>query len=292
MSLKSSLRILYRAIEKWSENGGMRLGAALSYYTLFSISPLLLIALYVSGAVFGEDAARGRVHAQLNSLMGDNVAKAVEKMVEKAAEPQETQWTPWLSFALMIVAALGAFLYLRSTLCIIWRLEPPHGNTWLGMLWDYTLAVIMVFIVAILLLAALAASLVIPIVQKMMQEQLLAHEHYLQWIEIATSFAFLTLLFACCYRVLSGGRISWGYVWYGSFIAAVLFTIGKTLLAFYLVYSGTADAYGAAGSVVVFLVWVYYSSQVLFFGAELIQARRTRHEWMDGPKQEPPPVIV
>ena len=277
----TSFRIVYRAAYKWSENGGMRLGAALSYYALFSISPLLVIALHIAGAAFGHEAAKGQIHDQLSSLMGHDIAKGVERLVENAGKPSNTAWGPAFSFGLMFVTALGAFVYVRGALCQIWKLEPPHGNTWLGVIFDYLLATVMVFLTAVLLLGSLACSLVMPIVQKLMAANEIDTDSYLHWLEPVTSFLFLTLLFAVSYRVLSGGRISWGYVIYGAIIAAILFTIGKTLLGYYIVYSGTESMYGAAGSLVVFLVWVYYSSQVLFFGAELIQARRTRHEWMN-----------
>jgi membrane protein len=275
----TSFRILYRACENWSANGDSRLGAALAYYALFSIAPLLLIAVQIAGEVFGEDAAKGKVHSQLNALMGDEIAKAVEKMVENAGEKQATTWTSSLSFVFLIVAALGAFLHTRTALCTIWKLDPPHGNSWLGLLWDYCLALAMVFLIAILLLLSLVASVLVTILQKsILQDEL---DRYWQWFELGGSFFFLTILFATSYRILSGGRVAWGYVWYGSFIAAVLFTIGKTLFSYYTVYFAPASIYGAAGSVVVLLMWVYYSSQTLFFGAELIQARRTRFEWMN-----------
>jgi len=280
MSPTTSLRIAYRAMQKWIENGGTRQGAALAYYAVFSIAPLMLIAVYASGAVFGEDAAKGNVHAQLEALMGTEVAAQVETFVH-TANVESTSWTPTIGLAFLMVAALSAFLHVRTAFCSIWKLEPPHGNTWLGLLLDYALAVVMVFLTATLLLMSLGMSLVVPIVQKMMHENSIQTENYWHWVEMAASFFFLTFVFAASYRVLSGGRVSWGYVWYGSFIAAVLFTIGKTLLGYYIVFTGTASMYGAAGSVVVFLTWVFYSSQVLFFGAELIQARRTRHEWMN-----------
>lgn len=282
MSPLTSIRIVYRACEKWSENGGTRLGAALAYYALFSIAPLLLIAVHIAGAIFGEDAARGEVRKHLNAMMGEEVAVNVEGMVKNAAEPQDTNWTPTVSMLILLVAALGAFLHVRGALCMIWKLEPPRGNSWLGMLWDYVLSLVMVFITATMLLASMAFGLIIPIVQ----EKLVSEEQYWHWVEIAGSFFFLTILFAASYRTLSGGRIGWGYVWYGSFIAAILFTLGKILLSYYIRYSNPASVYGAAGSAVVFLIWVYYSSQVLFFGAELIQARRTRYEWLYGQKSE------
>jgi membrane protein len=283
----TSLRILRRACEQWSANGDSRLGAALAYYTLFSVAPLLLIAMQIAGAVFGEDAAKGKVKDQLVAMMGPEIAAAVEKMVENAAEPHTTTWASIVSIVLLVVAALGAFLHVRTALCMIWKLEPPHGNSWLGILMDYGLALLMVFLIAVLLLISLAFSLAVPIMQRLMQAGHLDVAQHWQWVELVGSFLFLTILFATSYRILSGGRVPWGYVWYASIIASILFTIGKTLLSYYLVYTGTASMYGAAGSVVVFMMWVYYSSQILFFGAELVQARRTRFEWMNAKPSEP-----
>jgi membrane protein len=278
----TSIRIIYRAGQKWNENGGTRLGAALAYYALFSVAPLLLIAVHISGAVFGEDAARGEVSKYLNTLGGKEVAENVEGMIQHAAKPHDTNWTPSVSVLFLIGAALGAFLHIRGALCTIWKLEPPKGSTWLGMLWDYVLSLMMVCITATMLLVSLAVGLVVPIMRKTVDSKLFENEEFWRWFEVGSSFVFLTLLFAASYRTLSGGRIPWGYVGYGSCIAAVLFMFGKTLLSYYIEYSNPASMYGAAGSVVVFLMWVYYSSQVLFFGAELIQARRTRYEWLYG----------
>ena len=280
----TSLHIIYRAGQKWSENGGTRMGAALAYYALFSIAPMLLIAVHSAGAVFGEDAAKGKVHDQLKALMGEDIALEVQKMVETAGQPHDTFWTPIVSVIFLIAGALGAFLHVRGALSTIWKLEPPHGNSWLGMLFDYFLAVVMVFIMATLLLISLACSLVVPILKRSLRDSPVPLDDSWQWIETGASFVFLTILFALSYRILSGGRIPWGYVCYGALIAAVLFTIGKVLVGYYILYSGAASMYGAAGSLVIFLMWVYYSSQTLFFGAELIQARRTRHEWLYGDK--------
>ena len=283
-----SVRIVLRACEKWSENGDSRLGAALAYYALFSIAPLLLIAVHIAGAVFGEDAARGEVRNRLNAIMGDVVAVNVEAMIKNAAEPEGTGWTPGIGLLLLLGAALGAFMHVRGSLCTIWKVEPPRGNSWLGILWDYFLALSMVLITALTLLVSLACGLFIPVMKKTVQTRLLEDEKYWRWLEVGASLGFLTLLFAVSYRILSGGRISWGYAWYGAIIVAVLFTLGKVILSFYIEYSNPESVYGAAGTVVVFLIWVYYSSQILFFGAELIQARRTRHEWLLEEKSEAP----
>ncbi len=284
-----SIRIFFRAVSKWSENGGMRMGAALAYYALFSIAPLLLIIVHTTGAVFGEEAAKGKVREQLDSMMGKEVADSAkdfvgdfEKLATKASRPSNTFWTPTISALFLLIAALGAFLHVRGALSSIWKLEPPKGVGWLGLLWDYLISLTMVFVTAMMIFISLACSLVVPMLQQAMEQNPIYHESYWHWVEVGSSFAFLTLIFAASYRVLSGGRISWGYVIYGSVIAAIMFSVGKSLLSRYIVYSGTATMYGAAGSVVVFLMWVYYSSQILFFGAELIQARRTRHEWLNG----------
>ena len=153
---KTSFRIFYRAGEKWSENGDSRFGAALAYYALFSIAPLLLIAVQSTGQIFGEDAARGKVHDQLEWLMGTELATSVEKMVESAGEQQATGWASSINIIFLLVAALGAFLHARTSLCMIWKLDPPRGNSWLGILWDYCLALIMVFCTTVLLLLSLA----------------------------------------------------------------------------------------------------------------------------------------
>lgn len=277
----TSLRIIYRAYQQWVAHGGMRLGAALAYYALFSIAPLLVIAVTIAGAVFGEEAAQGQVAEHLRGIVGEESAKFIEKLVENAAQPRTGDLATLVSLAVLAFGSLSMFLYLRSTLCTIWNLTPPHDSTLLGVLWDYALALIMVVFCGILLLASLAASVLVEVFQPTLEAWLpgLAWN----WVEMGLSFLYLTVLFAAMYRILSGGRIGWGYVVYGSFIAAVLFTFGKTLLSWYFVHTSTGSAYGAAGSLVVFLMWIYYSSQVLFFGAELIHARRTRHEWLNAP---------
>lgn len=275
----TSIRIIFRACRQWSANGDTRLGAALAYYALFSIAPLLVIAVTIAGAVFGEDAAKGQVETHLRDIIGEESAKAIQKMVENAGQPRGGSWAPSVSIALLVIGSLSMFLHVRGALCTIWKLAPPHDSTVLGFLWDYTLALLMVFFCGVLLLGSLGASMCVAIFHDTLTEWMPGLPW--DWVELGLSFLYLTVLFAAMYRILSGGRITHGYVIYGSFIAAVLFTFGKTLLGWYFVYSTTVSAYGAAGTLVVFLMWVYYSSQILFFGAELIQARRTRHEWMN-----------
>ena len=280
LTLGNSLRIIWRACRQWAANDDSRLGAALAYYTLFSIAPLLVIAIRIAGLFFGEDAARGRVVEQLKEFVGTEAAQAIQSLVENAAQSKAEGWTTVVTFGVLIIGSLSVFLHVRGALCMIWKLEPPHGSTILGFFLNYLLALIMVLCTAVLLLLSLAVSVVMPIFQKWLEVNFPGNHFPWRLVEFLTSVLLLTLLFTALFRILSGQRIPWKYVLYGSVITALLFSVGKVVVGLYLAYSRTASAYGAAGSLVVFLIWVYYSSQILFFGAELVQARRTRHEWL------------
>jgi membrane protein len=276
----TSLRIVRRAIAQWVDNQDARMGAALAYYTLFSIAPLLILTIHIVGLIFGEDAARGEVVEQLQQNLGHDAAGAIQMMIENAAKPGSGSWAAYVGLVAVIIGSLGIFLHLRTTLCHIWHLEPPKGSTWRMWILDYALAVLMVLCTSLLLLASLAASTALAVVLHVFEEVLPVGAWFWHLLEAAVSFLFLTLVFATIYRVLSGNRLSWGYVWYGAALCSLLFTVGNSLLGLYLAYASMASMYGAAGSLVVFLIWVYYSAQILFLCAELIQARRTRAEWL------------
>jgi membrane protein len=273
----TSWQIVVRAGKQWIANRDSRMGAALAYYAMFSMAPLLVIAVMIAGMVFGEDAALGRIHEHLSDLVGPEIATTIERLVENASQ-MSGGWTPSVSIAILLVGSLGMFIHMRNTLSDIWKIEPPRGNTLLGIAWDYTLALSMVLFCGLLLIASLVTSMLVRIFLEALEEWVPGLPW--DWVDLGLSFLYLTILFAAVYRILSGGRIALRNVAYGSLVAAALFTLGKTLLSYYLVYSSTASIYGAAGSLVVFLIWVYYSSQILFFGAEIIQARRTQDEWM------------
>lgn len=281
MSMMTSFRIVVRAATKFSEHDGAQMGAALSYYALFSTAPLLLLAVMLAGLFYGEEEARARVKEHLREQLGEQSAQLVTSWMNQAARPAEGRIAAGVGIGLLLVGSLSLFLHLRRCLCIIWDLELPKGSGLLLTLLNYLLAIVAVLCVGLLLLVSLAASTAVAVLTR--YEQLPGGRTLWHWVEVGISFLLLTLFFAVVYRVLSGRQVSWRYLWYGAFISAVLFTIGKLLIGLYLAYTSTASVYGAAGSLVVFLVWVYYSSQIAFFGAELIQARRTRSEWMSPP---------
>jgi membrane protein len=285
MKIPTSIRVFLRACAQWSANNDLRFGAALAYYALFSIAPLLVIAVTIAGAVFEEKAAQGQVEEHLKETVGPKAAEFIQDLVKNAAEPRAGTFASSLGIGLLVIGALSMFLHVRDALRTIWKLEPPRGHSLLGVLMNYVLALSMVLVCGVLLVASVAANMLVTIFQPTLERWMPGLDW--QWVEVSISFLYLTLLFAAIYWILSGGLITWRYVLYGSFIAGVLFTLGKSVLGWYFVYTSPASAYGAAGTLVMFLIWIYYSSQVLFFGAELIQARRTRKEWMD---PQPPPL--
>jgi len=255
------------------------MGAALAYYALFSTAPVLVLAVMLSGVIFGEQAARDRVRKHLTEIVGPETAREVNNLMEIAAKPVGGTLAAALGGAALLLGALSVFLHLRRCLCVIWRLDSPGRKGTIQTLLNYLLAIIMVLCVGILLFLSLAASTALPWLVDFLGEDFPVGARFWQWLDAGVSFLLLTLFFALVFRVMSERRILWRHVLYGSVISAVLFTAGKTLISLYLAHTSTASAYGAAGSLVVFLVWVYYSAQIIFFGAELVQARRTRADW-------------
>src|SRR5260370_40538207 len=200
----TSLRIVIRAGRQWSDNGDSRLGAALAYYTLFSIAPLLVIAITITGIVYGPSAAQGEVERNLSQYIDRESAVALESMVQGASTAPGNIWSQILGLGLLVFGALGAFLHLRYALCLIWRLEPPHLNTFLATLLDYLLAFIMVLCTGVLLIASVAASIAVSYIRAYTDPN---GKFPWNWLEYPVSLVFLAVLFPSIYRILSGPRL-------------------------------------------------------------------------------------
>jgi membrane protein len=278
MFIFRSIRILIRAASRFVEDGVTSMGAALAYYALFSLAPLLILAVLFAGWFYGEEAARERVQEHLQQVLGPGTTEEVLTLMDATMKPDFTSLPAILGSATLLLGALGAFLHIRQCLCVIWKLDPPNGNSFLGTILNYLLSIVMVLCVGLLLVLSLILSTAATIMHRLTKETPAA-THFWSLAEAGTSFVLLSVFFGIVFRVMSGRRISWFYVVYGSLVTALLFTLGKMLISWYLVYTSTASAYGAASSLVVLLIWVYYSSQIFFFGAELIQARRTYSDW-------------
>lgn len=253
---------------KWNEDHAQGLGAALAYYTVFSLAPLLLIVIAIAGLVFGQEAAQGQIIGQIQSLVGEESAKAIQTMIEEARKPTAGILATVIATVMLLVGATGVFAQLQESLNIIWKVEQkPGGGLW-KLLKDRFLSLMAVLGTGFLLLTSLVISAGLSAVGATVAHVLPGPEFVLQILNFLVSFAVVTLLFAMIYKLLPDKPVQWGDVWIGASITSLLFTIGKFFIGLYIGKSDVGVAYGAAGSLVVILIWVYYASQIFLFGAE------------------------
>jgi membrane protein len=263
--------MLKEAGNSFVEDKAPRLGAALAYYTIFSLAPLLVIVLAVAGLVFGKEAASGQIKGQVETLVGEDGGKAVEQMVASADQPQTGTLATVIGIAMLLFGAAVLFGQLQDALNTIWGVQPkPNRGLIKGILRDRFLSFSMVLGTAFLLLVSLVVSAALSAMGRMFGEWGMSAGG--QAVNVVVSLVVVTVLFAMIYRFLPDAKIAWKDVWFGAAITSVLFTAGKFLIGLYLGKTGTASAYGAAGSLAVLLIWLYYSSQIFLFGAELTKS--------------------
>jgi membrane protein len=273
--VKTAYDLIRQTIKEWSEDKVPRLGAALAYYTMFSLAPLLIIAIAIAGFVFGEEAARGRVTAELGSLINDDAASMVEDLILNARRPAAGLVATVVGVVTLLVGASGVIGQLKDSMNTIWEVAPKPGRGIIGLVKDRFLSLAMVLGIGFLLLASLLLSAGLSAVS----DYAFGEEStgMLQVLSFVVSFAVITLLFAVIYKVLPDVKIAWRDVWIGALVTAFLFNVGKFLIGQYLSRSTTASVFGAAGSLILILLWIYYSAQILFFGAEFTQVYANRY---------------
>jgi membrane protein len=277
MNPKEAFSLLKATFFEWLDDQAPMLGAALAYYTVFSLAPLLIITIAIAGLVFGAEAAQGQIFDQLRGLLGDASGKAMEEIVQSAsAEPKTGVVATVIGLVTLLFGASGVFGQLQASLNIIWGVQPKPGRGILGIIRDRILSFGFILVVGFLLLVSLLLTAAIAFVGKQFGAMVPGMEALIQLLNAILSLAVITLLFAMMFKILPDANIAWRDVWIGAFITALLFTIGKFALGFYLGRSGVASSYGAAGSLIVLLIWVYYSSQIVFFGAEFAQVYANR----------------
>jgi membrane protein len=255
--------------EKWSTYRIPQLGASLAFYTALSIAPLLIISLAIGALAFGDKAAKGEVAAQMKSLVGDQGAQAVQQVIKSADQPRAGTAAAVLGLVMLFFGASGVFSELQQSLNIIWEVKPEAGRGLVRIIRDRFFSFVMVLGVAFLLLVSLVLSAVLSSLGKFVSGLPPSVSWLAQLLNIAVSFGVITLLFAMIFKVLPDAKIAWRQVWLGAVLTALLFTIGKFFIGLYLGQSSMASSYGVAGSFVVLLVWVYYSSQILYLGAAI-----------------------
>jgi membrane protein len=262
-------RLLKKAFWAWNDDYAASMGAALAYYTTFSLAPLLLIVIALAGLVFGEDAARGAIVQQLGGLMGTEGARTIQDLLESASRPSSSVLASTVGTAMLLIGATSVLAELQSALDRIWRVpaaEPISGV--LAIIRARILSMGMLIALAFLLLVSLVIGTALTALGEWGITRFPAVVVLLQAGNLAFGFAVTTLLFATAYRILPRMKIAWSDVWTGAVVTAALFTIGKYLIGLYLGRAGVSSGFGAAGSLVVVLVWVYYSAQIFLLGAE------------------------
>jgi membrane protein len=259
------------------------MGAALAFYTMFSIAPLLLIVIAVAGYFFGADAAKGEIISQLGALMGTEGGRAIEGLVSNANEPSHRSAIAGLGIVVFLVGATSVFNELQDSLNRIWRApRSPKAGGFFGLVRSRLLSFGMILAISFLLVVSLLVSAGLSALGKWWGPVFAEWEIVAQLIDVFLSFALITVMFALIYKIIPQRRVLWGDVWIGAATTSILFTIGKQLIGLYLGRSGIVSAFGAIGSLAVCLLWVYYSAQIFLLGAEFTWVYSNRLEERNG----------
>jgi membrane protein len=271
------LRTIRSAGRAWWDDDCARMGASLSYYTLFAIAPILLVAIAIAGLVFGDEAVRGEIVGQLDRLVGREGAFAVQGLLEGATHRRAGNVATLIGTFTFLIAATGAFLELQVAFNTIWRVKPNPEGHFYAFVMDRIRSFGLVVAIGFLLLVSLAVTAALAALNAWLFN--LSPVNTLLWTIVNTlvSIVVTTGLFALLFRFLPDVRLRWRDVMTGAVVTAVLFTIGQQLIGLYLGQSAIASMYGAAGSMMILLLWVYYSCQILLFGAQFTRVWAARH---------------
>jgi membrane protein len=269
--MSKTFTLFKQAFSEFSRHKTPRLGAALAYYTIFSLAPLLLIVIAIAGLAFGHDAAQNKIFEQLRGVLGPASATAVQELVKGAAKPKSGTAATIIGVLTLILGASGVFGQLEDALNTIWDVEPKQGSGIMTLLKDRFLSFAMVLGIGFLLLVSLVIDTAIATMGKYAAGHLSGGVALWNIVELLFSFGVITVLMAMIFRVLPELKIEWRDVWLGASLTSLLFVLGKFGLGIYFAKSAVGSTFGAAGSLVIVLLWVYYSSQILLFGAEFTQ---------------------
>jgi len=273
--------ILKLAYEGWKEDRASRLSAALAYYTIFSLAPLLVIVIAITGLIWEADVVRTQLLNQIQGLVGAEGAAFVADLITNTGSPTEDIVATIIGIITLLFGALGVFNELHNSLNIIWEVEEekPKGflQTIKKVVIDRLLSFTMILGIGFLLLVSLVISAGLSATQETIGSAIPLSEFVLQIVNTIISIGVITVLFALMYKFLPDAEIAWRDVWVGAFITSIFFSLGKTAIGIYLGNSAVASSFGAAGSLILLLVWIYYSAQILFFGAEFTQVYSNKY---------------
>ncbi len=284
--------MLRDTVSAWIDDRAPSMGAALAFYTLFSAAPLLLIVISVAGLVFGEQAARGEILAQLGGLVGIDTAHTIESLLQSVDRPRAGRLGAAVGLGVLLVGATTVFAELQAAMDRIWRAPPrPDSAGWWTVLRTRLLSLGLVLGIGFLLTVSLVVSAALAAIGKWWAPWFGELALVADALNFALSFGFLSALFAMIFKWMPRVQVAWREVWTGAAITALLFTIGKSLIGLYIGRSGIASAFGAAASLAVLLLWVYYSAQIFLLGVEFTrvyaQRRRDAGECAGVPRSVP-----
>ncbi len=261
--------LIKKSVTSWSDDYAPSMGAALAYYTVFSIAPLLLIVIAIAGFIYGEDAARGAIFTQISGLVGADGATAIQGLLKSVNKPSESIVATIVGICTLLLGATTVFGELQDALNRIWRAPAltEEGGLW-SLLRRRLLAFGMILTIGFLLIVSLLLSAVVAAISGWLGPSFIGWEALLHLINFAIGFGVTTVLFAMIYKIMPRVNIAWRDVWLGAAVTSLLFSIGKFLIGLYIGKTSVASGFGAAGSLAVLLVWIYYSTQVFLMGAE------------------------
>ncbi len=276
-------------VAKWKKDNISWLAASLAYYTLFSIAPTFIILITLGGEIFSEEAIKGEIVGRIQNLVGFGTATAIQKMIEAGQTQLGGALPNILSIGILLFTASNVFIHLKDTLNKIWNAKPKPRHWVMSFVVKRVLSFVMVFSSGVLLLVLIFIEIILASFGKFLSEFVPAFTYVYIWQIGAFVFSFLltTLLFATIYKIIPDTKVLWQDVWIGAAIAAFLFSIGKSLMGLYFGHSRVISLFGAASSFIIILVWVYYSSQLLFIGAAFSYSYATQYGSRLKPKERP-----
>lgn len=277
MNLKTAYALFKEAGSAWAEDNAPSMGAALAFYSVFSLAPFLIVAISVAGLAFGQKAAEGEFSRQLQGFVGETGARAIQAILQSANRPALGIIASAIGMGTLLVGASGVFVELQDALNKIWRVQRRLESIWLSAIRGRFLSFGLVLGTGFLLIVSLVVSAALQAVGNLMGPLPPWPVFLLESVDFLLSLGVIALLLAMIFKYLPDTEIAWSDVWIGAAVASLLLTTGKALIGLYLARSTVASAYGAASSLVIILAWVYYSAQILLFGAEVTHVYSNQH---------------